>query len=89
MLFPQRNIITPRSVPPPPKHYKLSQINKRGKTATTGLLTLCIEHTNTTGSLCVDHSDFHNRKNLKKQPEHHSNLAGSAFNNYEKKIQEV
>jgi hypothetical protein len=88
MLFPQRNTITPPSVPPPPKHYKLSQINKRGKTATTGLLTLCIEHTNTTGSPCDDHSYFHNRKKLKKQPEHNSNLAGSALDNFETTIQE-
>ncbi len=88
MLCPHRNIITPPSVPPSPKHYKLSEINKRGKTATTGLLTLCIEHTSTTGSPCVDHSYFHNRKKLKKQPERYSNIAGSALNNYEKKIQE-
>jgi hypothetical protein len=85
MLCPQRNIITPPSVPPAPEDCKLSQINKRGKTATTGLLTLCIEHTTTTGSPCVDHLCFQNRKKLKK---HYSNLAGSELNNYEKKIQE-
>jgi hypothetical protein len=75
-------------VPPPPKDYKLSQINRRGKTATTGLLTLCIEHTNSTVSPCVDHSYFDSRKKLKKQPEYYSNLAGLALNNYEKKTQE-
>lgn len=88
MLCPQRNIITPPLVRPPPKHYKLSQIDKRGKTVTTGLLTLCIEHTSTTRSPFVDHWYFQNRKKLKKQPEHYSNLAGSALNNYEKKMQE-